>query len=203
MIKQENDEYILKIESAASWKILGEIGFSQLDLSVKQEEAILITDGENKGAGQLYQVLSGQESLWEGSLSIHGKRRVIPTGPPVLPNLTAADLFVLPGMWENMSRSEAWKSSREWLIDSILWEKRSMPLSFLSGYERNLLMLLSTFSQKPGLVMLGNCMSEMSWSEQRRFWREVSKCMKRWQTALIAFGEDCRDAYPFDRCLEI
>lgn len=201
--KQEKKEYVLKLENAACWKSLGETGFCLLDLYLYPGERIQIVNGWGTGASQLYKVLAGEEKLWEGSLHVCGKRRVVPKIPPVLSRFTVSDMLILPGLWERKNRREAWLWSRDWLKRSILWEKRSMPIGFLSGYERCLLMLLAAFSTNPDLVVVGDCMAEMNRKERELFWKAVSECLERSKSAVIGFGEECGNWFPFDRCVEV
>ena len=194
---------ILQIDGVTRWHRGGRTTVARQSLVVRRQERLLIHGRLENGITDIYRMIVGLDQPDEGVIRIGGRMAAVPKDFPYLHDMRVVDYMMLPLLARSRSGAEAMLAARSILKESDLWSKRAVRAQFLSGFERCLLLLLTAFSIKPDILIMGPCTGALNAEEENGFWKLAGRYIDKYRAAVLFITDTDRVPYDFDRYCEL
>ena len=195
------DERRFGMEHVTVWHRGGRLAADRLSFGLGEGERVLLTGEEPEDARALFETAAGLEKPQEGRILVRGRKAFLPEQFPYLASLRAVEYLLLPQLVQGIPRARAWENVRELVKESGLWDVRTNQVSFLTEYEKSLLMITAAFSIYPEILIAGNFMYTLTAGERKAAGKLLEKWTMRFGTAVLAFGNAWNGNFPFQRKL--
>ena len=195
------DERSFRMEQVTVWRRGGRLAADRLSFGLGKGERVLLVGEEPEDVRALFETAAGLEKPQEGRILVEGRKAFLPEQFPYLASLRAVEYLLLPQLVQGISRARAWENVRELVKESGLWDIRTNQVSFLTEYEKSLLMITAAFSIYPEILIAGNFMYTLTAGERKAAGKLLEKWTMRFGTAVLAFGNAWNGNFPFQRKL--
>ena len=195
------DERSFRMEQVTVWRRGGRLAADRLSFGLGKGERVLLAGEEPEDVRALFETAAGLEKPQEGRILVEGRKAFLPEQFPYLASLRAVEYLLLPQLVQGIPRARAWENVRELVKESGLWEIRTNRVSFLTEYEKSLLMITAAFSTCPEILIAGNFMYTLTAGERKAAGKPLEKWTMRFGTAVLAFGNAWNVNFPFQRKL--
>lgn len=188
-----------EMDGITRWHRYGKLLADRISCKIENSEQVLIWGEAGNGIREFLHIAAGIEVADEGKVEYEGRLAFVPEDFPEIKSMDVTEYMLLPLLIRGVNRMEAWRDAKPLLRESALWDKKSVKIQFLSGFEKCSLMVLMAFTLSPEILLVGNCMKLLSSDEEKIFWCETSAYIKKFGTALLCFSENSSVPYEFDR----
>ena len=195
------DERRFGMEQVTVWRRGGRLAADRLSFGLGKGERVLLAGEEPEDVRALFETAAGLEKPQEGRILVEGRKAFLPEQFPYLASLRAVEYLLLPQLVQGIPRARAWENVRELVKESGLWDIRTNRVSFLTEYEKSLLMITAAFSIYPEILIAGNFMYTLTAGERKAAGKLLEKWTMRFGTAVLAFGNAWNGNFPFQRKL--
>ena len=195
------DERSFRMEQVTVWRRGGRLAADRLSFGLGKGERVLLAGEEPEDVRALFETAAGLEKPQEGRILVEGRKAFLPEQFPYLASLRAVEYLLLPQLVQGIPRARAWENVRELVKESGLWDIRTNRVSFLTEYEKSLLMITAAFSIYPEILIAGNFMYTLTAGERKAAGKLLEKWTMRFGTAVLAFGNAWNGNFPFQRKL--
>ncbi|HIS27142.1 MAG TPA: hypothetical protein IAA57_09660 [Candidatus Pullilachnospira intestinigallinarum] len=195
------DERSFRMEQVTVWRRGGRLAADRLSFGLGKGERVLLAGEEPEDVRALFETAAGLEKPQEGRILVEGRKAFLPEQFPYLASLRAVEYLLLPQLVQGIPRARAWENVRELVKESGLWEIRTNRVSFLTEYEKSLLMIAAAFSIYPEILIAGNFMYTLTAGERKAAGKLLEQWTMRFGTAVLAFGNAWNGNFPFQRKL--
>ena len=195
------DERSFRMEQVTVWRRGGRLAADRLSFGLGKGERVLLVGEEPEDVRALFETAAGLEKPQEGRILVEGRKAFLPEQFPYLASLRAVEYLLLPQLVQGIPRARAWENVRELVKESGLWDIRTNRVSFLTEYEKSLLMITAAFSIYPEILIAGNFMYTLTAGERKAAGKLLEKWTMRFGTAVLAFGNAWNGNFPFQRKL--
>ena len=189
------------MEQVTVWRRGGRLAADRLSFGLGKGERVLLAGEEPEDVRALFETAAGLEKPQEGRILVEGRKAFLPEQFPYLASLRAVEYLLLPQLVQGIPRARAWENVRELVKESGLWDIRTNRVSFLTEYEKSLLMITAAFSIYPEILIAGNFMYTLTAGERKAAGKLLEKWTMRFGTAVLAFGNAWNGNFPFQRKL--
>lgn len=195
------DERSFRMEQVTVWHRGGRLAADRLSFGLGKGERVLLVGEEPEDVRALFETAAGLEKPQEGRILVEGRKAFLPEQFPYLASLRAVEYLLLPQLVQGIPRARAWENVRELVKESGLWDIRTNRVSFLTEYEKSLLMIAAAFSIYPEILIAGNFMYTLTAGERKAAGKLLEQWTMRFGTAVLAFGNAWNGNFPFQRKL--
>lgn len=193
------DERSFRMEQVTVWHRGGRLAADRLSFGLGKGERVLLVGEEPEDVRALFETAAGLEKPQEGRILVEGRKAFLPEQFPYLASLRAVEYLLLPQLVQGIPRARAWENVRELVKESGLWDIRTNRVSFLTEYEKSLLMIAAAFSIYPEILIAGNFMYTLTAGERKAAGKLLEQWTMRFGTAVLAFGNAWNGNFPFQR----
>lgn len=166
-----------------------------LSMEITSGENTIIVGRQGDGLDTLLRIVTGLEEPNEGNVEIFVESAYVAEDFPLVDNMRVKDYFQ---MLNYMKKNSAEVNRMFNILENIgLFKKQNWHVKNLSGYERCILSVGLAMYKSSQLLIMGNCIKNLSEKEKTQFWNHLSKWIP--DVSVLFFTDDILCISDFDK----